>query len=131
MKISNRSRYGLRAMVYLAKNKRICSIKEISQKENIPFDFLEKIVSKLEKEGLVKAQRGFQGGYRLAYSPQKISVGKILKTLESTIFSISCKKDSSSQRKKKKCPIKNVWKKIQNTLTSTLDSVTLADVIKN
>ena len=131
MKISNKSRYGLRAMVYLAKNKKICSIKEISQKENIPFDFLEKIVSKLEKEGLVKSQRGAQGGYFLACPPQEISLGKILKTLEGTIFSISCRKDPSSQRKKKKCPIKKVWEKIQNILTSTLDSITLADIIED
>jgi len=131
MKISNKSRYGLRAMVYLAKNKKICSIKEISQKENIPFDFLEKIVSKLEKEGLVKSQRGAQGGYFLACPPQEISLGKILKTLEGTIFSISCRKDPFSQRKKKKCPIKKVWEKIQNILTSTLDSITLADIIED
>jgi Rrf2 family protein len=61
MQVSIKSRYGLRAMVYLAKAKRICSTREISQKENTPFNFLEKIISKLEKEGLAKAKRGSQG----------------------------------------------------------------------
>ena len=50
MQISIKARYGLRAMVYLAKVGRTCSVKEISQKENIPFDFLEKIISRLEKK---------------------------------------------------------------------------------
>ncbi len=129
MQISIKTRYGLQAMVYLARAGRICSAREISQKENIPFNFLEKIFSKLKKEGLIKAQRGSQGGYSLVCSPQKISIGKILKTLEGTIFSISCKKDCFSQRGKKKCPIKNVWKKIQYALNSTSDSITLADLI--
>jgi len=129
MRISNQSRYGLRAIVYLAKIREVCSIKEISQKEDIPFNFLEKIILKLEKEGLVKAQRGSQGGYYLAYSPQKISVGKVLKTLENTIFSISCKKGCSSQKRKDECPIRNVWKKIEENLNSSLNSITLADLI--
>jgi len=131
MRISNRSRYGLRAIVYLANNKKICSIKEISEKENIPFGFLEKIVSKLEKGNLVKAQRGSRGGYYLACSPKEISIEKILKTLEDTMFSIPCKKDCSYQRRRKKCPVKNVWEKIQDALNSTLSSITLADLIND
>ena len=66
MKISKRSQYGLRAMVYLAsvfkQKKKIRPLKEISQKENISFDYLEKIVAQLEKKGLVGAKRGVGGG---------------------------------------------------------------------
>jgi len=60
MKISKKSQYGLRAMVYLAKNfgkKKRLSLKEISEKENIPFDFLEKIMSQLEKVKLVLSSK--------------------------------------------------------------------------
>ncbi len=130
MQISIKSRYGLRAMVYLAKTERTCSVKEISQEEKIPFDFLEKIFSELQQKGLVKSQRGARGGYFLAKSPQKISAREILKTLENKeIFSVTCRRKHCFF--KKKCPVKSVWEKIQETLNSTLDTITLADLIKN
>lgn len=130
MQISIKSRYGLRAMVYLARVERVCSVKEISQKEKIPFDFLEKIFSKLQHDGLIKSQRGVGGGYFLAKPPQRISVREILKVLENKeIFSVLCKRKHHSSQKK--CPIKSVWKKIQKNLNFTLDAITLADLIKN
>ena len=77
MQISKKSQYGLRALVYLAKeasSDTVCSIKEISKAEDIPFDFLEKILSELEKEDLVKAKKGAQGGYFLNKKPKQITV---------------------------------------------------------
>jgi len=58
MRISIKSRYGLRALLYLARKNRVSSVKEISEKEKIPFDFLEKIFSELQKKGLIKSQKG-------------------------------------------------------------------------
>jgi len=128
MQISIKSRYGLRAMVYLAKAKKTCSAKEISQKEKIPFDFLEKIFSKLQQHGLVNSRRGVNGGYLLAKSPRKISIGEILKALENKeIFQVLCKKKRYPSRKK--CPIREVWEKIKENLNSTLNSITLADLV--
>jgi len=127
MQISIKSRYGLRAMVYIAKVKRVCSAKEISQKEKIPFDFLEKIFSKLQQKGLVKSQRGARGGYFLAKPPQKISIREIIGALENKeIFSVTCKRKHCFS--KKKCPVKKVWKKIKKTLSSTLEEITLVDL---
>ena len=129
MQISIKSRYGLRAMVYLARAERICSAKEISQKEKIPFDFLEKIFSKLQQNGLIKSRRGTGGGYFLSKSPRKINVREILMVLEhKEIFPVLCKRKHCFP--KKKCPIRNVWKKIQKSLNSTLDAITLAHLIK-
>ena len=129
MRISTRSRYGLRAMAYLARAGRVCSAKEISQKEKIPFDFLEKIFSKLQKENLVKSQKGAKGGYLLARPPQKISVGEILRVLEGKeIFSVFCRKKRCLSQKK--CPIRDVWEKIQEVLNSTLEETTLLDLTK-
>ena len=74
MRVSKKTQYGLRAMVYLAKyssKEKICPLKEISQKEDIPFDFLEKIISELQTARLVKAKKGVQGGYFLTKHPKK------------------------------------------------------------
>ena len=136
MRVSKKSQYGLRAMVYLAsvfgKKNNIRSLKEISQKENISFDYLEKIISQLEKKGLVRSKRGIQGGYSLKRSPEKISVGEIINTLESTMLPVKClaKEKRYNCPRKKICRTVNVWKKVQKVLNSTLNSITLADLLK-
>ena len=60
MRFSTKSQYGLRALVLLAKNQKVLSLKEISQKEGIPFDYLEKIFSKLKKAKIVGAKKGIK-----------------------------------------------------------------------
>lgn len=128
MKVSKKSQYGLRAMVYLAKHsseQAVCPLKEISEKEKIPFDFLEKIISELERADLLKAKKGVQGGYFLAKPAQKITAGEIVRILESTV-PVSCLGCQMARI----CSTKNVWEKVQDSLDSTLDSMTLADLIK-
>lgn len=131
MQVSIKSCYGLQAMAYLAKTERICSAREISQKEKIPFDFLEKIISNLKQEGLVKARRGSGGGYFLVHCPDEISLGKILKVLEDPIFSVSCQRKTKDyfRTKRNKCVLKDVWRKTEKILNATLNSITLADLI--
>lgn len=137
MRISKKTQYGLRAMVYLASvsgKGEVCPLKRISEKENISFDYLEKIFSKLEKAGLVKAKRGVQGGYYLSRSPYKISVGEIIRVLEKTMAPVRCiaieKKERYNCPRKKICRTLNIWQKIQKTLNSTLNSITLMSLIK-
>ena len=131
MRISKKTQYGLRAMVYLAhcrfKNK-VCPLKKISQDESIPFDFLEQIVSKLGKANLVKAKKGTQGGYFLAKNPEKIKIGEILKVLDEEINLVRCFRHFCPREKK--CLTKNFWQKLNKSLISTLNSVNLADLIK-
>ncbi len=135
MKISKKTQYGLRAMVYLANafesDSKICSLRQISKEENISFDYLEKIVSELEKKGLVSSKRGSKGGYFLVCSPKKIKIGEIMRVLEKTMFPVEC----LSKEKEDKCPREKicktigVWKKIQESLDKTLSSITLADLL--
>lgn len=129
MKISKKSQYGLRAMIYLAKSKKkIVSLSEIAKEEKIPFDYLEKIFSKLKKSGLIKTKKGVQGGYFLAYTPSKIKTGKIIKVLEDEITLVKCIKYFCPREKK--CLSKNFWEKIQKSLNKTLNSLKLSDLIK-
>jgi len=122
-------------MVYLAhsrfKNK-TCPLKKISQDEGIPFDFLEKIFSKLGKSKLIKAKKGVQGGYFLAKNPQKIKISQIIKILEGEMAPVFCliKGKKFLCPREKNCLAKNFWKKIQKVLISALNSITLSDLIK-
>jgi len=133
LKISTKSQYGLRAMVYLARfPKQISSIKTISENEEISFDYLEKIISKLEKASLIKSKKGVQGGYYLAKNPSKIKIGEIIRILEGDIALVKC---ISGQKRcmctrERECLTKSFWKKIQDSLNSALNSLTLKDLIK-
>lgn len=124
-------------MIYLAKNfakKKISPLKEIAKKENIPFDFLEKILAKLEKEKLLKSKKGVGGGYCLAKRPSQIKVGEILKVFEESFAPVLCVAKEKEKRifcpQKRKCKTFSIWKKIQDILEKTLNSLTLAEVIK-
>jgi len=115
-------------MVFLAKNfksKKFSLLKDVSEKEAIPFDFLEKILSDLEKTKLVKGKKGIGGGYILAKNPKKITAKDIVDPLENTT-AVDCRFCGKSR----KCLTKNVWRKIDVAINKTLKSITLADLIR-
>lgn len=108
----------------LNKNKKAISIREISNLEGLPFEFLSKIFAKLEKAKLVKAKYGANGGYVLAKSPQKISVGDIVFLLENT-NAANCQFCNKS----KKCTAKNVWNKLDLAINRTLKNINLKELV--
>lgn len=128
MKISKKAQYGLRAMIYLAKHSakdKVCSLKEVSEKEKIPFDFLEKIIKDLQAIGLIKAKKGVLGGYYLSKKPEKIYVGQIIETLED-IVPVEC----AGCQMARACSSKGMWDELKDSLSDTLYSKTLKDLIK-
>lgn len=135
MRFSTRSQYGLRAMAYLANSpEKVLPLKVIAKTEELSFDYLEKIIAKLEKAGLVKAKRGAGGGYSLAKKPKDIKAGDIIKVLEGNMIPVRClakeKKLKYSCPRERKCQVQKVWKKIQDSINLTLNSITLADLMK-
>lgn len=132
MKISRKSQYGLRAMVYLANTgKGFCSLREMSEKEEISFSYLEKICSTLEKANLMKSRKGAQGGYSLARLPKEIRVGDILRALEGKMVLVECVGSKGSCYREGRCESFYMWKKLQESIEKTIDSVTLQDLMKS
>lgn len=127
MKVSKRAQYGLTAMVHLARNKtkKAISIRQISNIEKAPFEFLSKIFVDLEKNGLVSSRHGANGGYVLAKLPEKITVMDIVGLLED-VNAVNCE----FCPKLKKCLTKNVWVRVDEAVSKTLDSITLKDLVK-
>lgn len=116
-------------MIYLAKYKeRTCSLREISEKEDIPFNFLEKIILKLEKASLVRAKKGVNGGYFLAKNLKEIKIYQIIKSLDGKINLVNCL--SNFCPRSDKCLARGFWQKINKIISSALNSVSLADLIK-
>ena len=128
MKISKKAEYGLLAMVHLAKNKnkQAISIREISNNESMPFEFLSKIFADLERANLVTAKHGANGGYYLAKLAKQITAGDVVEILEGRIAPANC----AFCGKSKKCTSKNVWTKVDTAIEKTLKNITLADLIK-
>ena len=81
--LSKKTKYGIKALTYLAKQNRKCpvQISEIAENENISIKFLERILLELRKEGVLGSKKGKGGGYFLEKSPEDISMTVVIRTL--------------------------------------------------
>lgn len=129
MKISTKGRYGLRAMLDLAVHSLgdHVALKTIAQMQNISENYLEQVFSILRKAELVKSIKGPQGGYILARSAADITVGDILRVLEGNL-SVIDDVEAGLNDKAELCIANNVWKKINESINSAVDSITLEDL---
>lgn len=133
MKLSTKGRYGLRAAVDLAlyaKDEPI-SISTIAAREGLSERYLEQLFAKLKKAGLLQSLRGTNGGYQLARPAKEISVGDVLRALEGEMVLVDCPDSEDVCAKFDSCVTKYVWKRINNSINDTMDSMTLEEIIAN
>lgn len=133
MKLSTKGRYGLRALIDLAQygEKEAVSIQSISARQQISDRYLEQLVRKLKKAGLVTSVRGAQGGYRLARPAEGISVGDVLRALEGSIEAVSCQDgDNPSCVGKDLCVARYVWQKVNKSIQETVDSIMISQLVE-
>ena len=133
MRLTTKGRYGLRAMFELAKDYRKgpVAIKTISERQHLSIHYLEQLLSKLRKGGLINSIRGPGGGYVLAKRPTEISVGDIVRTLEGPIALATCTDESHLKKTCEhfdECVTRLVWNRIGKKIEEALDGVTLADL---
>lgn len=133
MKFSTKARYGLRAVLELALRygEGPVSVKTISEHQDISEAYLEQLMSGLGKAGLVKSQRGAQGGYLLAATPEKTGVGDVIRALEGPIVPVDCVNRTAplSCDRAEKCVSRIVWARVRDAVDQVLDSLTLADLV--
>jgi Rrf2 family protein len=128
MKISTQGRYGLRAMVDLAKNDKggPIPIRKIAERQEISEKYLEQLFAKLRKEGLIESVRGAYGGYKLNNMPADITVGDIIRTLEGSIAPVECVEgDGEECNLIHKCVAQEVWNQVYEKVNEVIDSITL------
>jgi len=133
MRLSTRTRYGVRLMLALAVNygKGILLLKDIAEKEEISEKYLSQIIIPLRTGGLVNSVRGAKGGYSLAKSPAEITVKEIVEILEGDICLTDCLKDSASCERITECATKRVWEKLSGAISDVLGSITLAGLAED
>ena len=130
MKISTKGRYALIIMTELArnyKNDTYLSLNDIAKEENISLKNLEKIMNNLKKKDYFITSRGGNGGYKLAYSPDKYIIGDIIRASEEQIDVVPCINEECSRSNK--CSTFPLWKELNDLINDYLDSKTLADYI--
>ncbi len=107
------------------------SLNNIAENQGLSESYLEQLFSTLRKDGLIKSVRGAQGGYLLAYDPQEITVGQILRSLEGDLAPAECvgEDPSSDCFKENGCATKLVFVKIKDSIDKVIDTISLADMI--
>jgi Rrf2 family protein len=133
MKLSTKSTYGLRAMLNVAVNdgKEAVSSADIAKREGISIAYLEQLLKRLRRNGLIESIRGPKGGYVLSKNASEITVADIVRTLEGSIYPVDCATrgtDGDSCKRGKSCVPKLVWHKLAKAINDCLESVTLEDL---
>lgn len=134
MKLSTKGRYGLRAMIDLARysEEEPVSISSIASRQDISERYLEQLMGLLRKAGLVKSIRGATGGYVLATSAKEISVGDVLRALEGSLEPVKCAAFYSEEgcNASDGCVTKYVWQKINDSINETVDKMMLDELVR-
>ena len=132
MKISTKGKYGLRAMIDLAQysEQEAVSISSIAQRQKISESYLEQLVAKLKKAGLVVSIRGAAGGYRLARPASGISVGDVLRAWEGDVRAVICTAQTEEGCEGEElCVTKYVWQRINESIEKTVDEMMLDQLV--
>jgi Rrf2 family protein len=136
---STKAEYGVRVMVELARRagEEPIPLAEIAAHDGLPLAYLEHLVARLRKAGLVDSRRGSHGGYLLARPAGEITMAEVVEALEGSIApieciseasdgSIVCSRESSANHI---CPTKLLWTRVRFSIISTLRETTLADLL--
>lgn len=133
MKISTKGRYALRMLIDLAEHQDdgYIALKDIAKRQEISKKYLEQIVPILNRSDILLANRGFQGGYRLAKQPSQYTVGEILRITEGSLAPVSClDTDPVNCSRSSDCPTLPVWQGLYRVINEYLDGITLQDLLE-
>jgi Rrf2 family transcriptional regulator, iron-sulfur cluster assembly transcription factor len=135
MRLSTKSRYGTRMLIDIAENYHggPVSVAEIAGRTGISEKYMEKLIRKLKRAGLVLSKRGPKGGHVLAKPASSITVGDIVRALEEWVVLKGCslsKDTCASCPRVDTCPTKVVWEQANQAMFETLDTYTLQSLLK-
>lgn len=132
MKLSTRARYGMRAILEIAKhyNKGPVSIKEIARNQEISEKYLEHLLVFLRSAELIKSTRGAKGGYVLVRPPEEIRLSQIVRVLEGSLSPVDCVDTPTICNRSGFCPTRDVWSLIKHSIAQVLYSITLQGLIE-
>jgi Rrf2 family protein len=135
--ISKKTKYGLKALIYLARKyeQGPVLISDLAHDENIPKKFLEAILLALKNNGILQSKKGKGGGYYLARHPKSITFGQAIRIMEGPLAPVACVSETSYAKcteceSEHTCGIRIVMKDVRDAMAQILDGTTLADVLE-
>jgi Rrf2 family transcriptional regulator, cysteine metabolism repressor len=151
MMFSTKAEYGVRVMVALARraadaqqgaseangSEPVVSLAEIAEGDGLPLAYLEHLVARLRKAGLIDSRRGSRGGYLLGRPAEEITMAEVVEALEGSIAPIECISEAPDGRvvcsresdPSHVCPTKLLWTRVRLSIVRTLANTTLADLL--
>jgi len=131
MKLSTRTRYGIRAILELAENygNGPLQLRVIARKQGISVKYLEQLMAILKSAGIVRSVRGSKGGYILTKSPGQVKVSDCFQCLEGTVITTECVEDESYCERTNDCIARQVWTEVQKAVMEVLESMTLQNLV--
>ena len=132
MKISTKGRYSLRMLLDLAmhSDEGFISLKDIAQRQQISKKYLEQIVPLLSRSGLLRANRGYQGGYMLSKPADQYTVAEILRLTEGNFAPVACLEGEENLcPRASECITLPVWSGLSKVINNYLEGITLQSII--
>ena len=133
MKISTKGRYALRMMVDIAEHQKdgYVTLKDVAQRQQISKKYLEQIALHLSQAGMLRAVRGYQGGYMLSRPAADYTVSSILQVVEGTLSPVACLENNPNACERcDACRTLPVWQGLERQISDYLRGITLEDVVE-
>jgi Rrf2 family protein len=132
LRLSTKGQYGVRAMYEIARGfpENPVTIKEISEHQDVSVAYLEQILNKLRKTGLIRSIKGPGGGYLLCKKPQEITIAAIVSELEGPVAITSCLDPEEGCVRADTCVTHLLWKALGEQITAFLETITLRNLLE-
>ena len=136
--LSNRAKYGLKALIYLAQNPDVSvQSAEIAAAKNIPKKFLDAILLDIKNSGVLYSKKGKGGGFQLAKPARRILVGQVIRTLDGSLAPIECARDVDGEKcadcsgEQEDCQVRNLMREVYDAIVGVLDHRTLEELVQS
>jgi Rrf2 family protein len=131
--ITNRVEYLILTLVDLAvrEGDEYVTSREVADRQGIPPKYMPQIVSILTRKGWVDSMRGPRGGIRLAVNPEDLTVQDVIDATDDRLLVKQCLDSDSECPRKESCPLRGIWLKAQQQVTSVMQGTTLSDLISS
>lgn len=134
VKLSTKGKYGVRAVFEIARRfgEGPVTIKEIAERQRISLSYLEQILYRLGRAGIVESVRGPGGGVLLTRRPSEITIGDIVRALEGPIALSHCLEPGEAAEcyQADDCVARMVWAKVGAKIEEALDSIRFDDLLR-
>ncbi len=130
MHVTAKADYAVRAVVELVNSSQSSprKVDEVAQAQNIPVSFLENILTQLRSSGIVRSQRGPEGGYWLAQPADEVNLANIIRAVEGPLVGVRGQRPEEIEYVGSAESLQQVWIALRANLRKVLERVTVADV---